>query len=110
MPLSTTLGQLMAAHRAELEALFREGEPDWAKMAAEFSRAGLRDETGQKPTPGTAENTWRVVKAAAARQGRKSREGRRARRAGTKARLAIAQRKRLFPGNPSVQSVPRSLS
>jgi hypothetical protein len=63
--LCTTLGQWMAAHRAELEALFREGEPDWAKMAAEFGRAGLRDETGQKPTPGTAENTWRVVKAAA---------------------------------------------
>ena len=60
-PLNSTLGQWMAAHRAELEALFREGKPDWAKMAEAFGRAGLRDEANRKPTAESAERTWRMV-------------------------------------------------
>jgi hypothetical protein len=51
----------MAAHRAELEALFREGEPDWAKMAEAFGKAGLRDEANRKPTAESAERTLRMM-------------------------------------------------
>ena len=51
----------MAAHRAELEALFREGEPDWVKMAEAFGKAGLRDEANRKATAESAERTWRMA-------------------------------------------------
>jgi len=52
----------MAAHRAELEALLREGEPDWAKMAEAFGKAGLREESDRKPTAESAQRTWRMVR------------------------------------------------
>jgi hypothetical protein len=65
-PLHSTLGRWMTQHREEFEALLREGKPDWAKMAEQFDKAGLRDEADRRPTPGSAERTWRVVRAAAA--------------------------------------------
>jgi hypothetical protein len=61
-PLHSPLGQWMAKHRAELEALLREGEPDWAKMAEAFGNAGLRDENDRKPTAESAERAWRMVR------------------------------------------------
>jgi hypothetical protein len=51
---------------SELEALFREkGEPDWAKVAEVFAKAGLWDENDQRPTAESVERTWRVVRASA---------------------------------------------
>jgi hypothetical protein len=61
-PLHSTLGQWMAQQRAELEALFRGGEPDWSKMAEAFGKAGLRDEDDRRPTAETAKRTWRMVR------------------------------------------------
>jgi hypothetical protein len=61
-PLRSPLGEWMAAHRAELEALFREGEPDWAKMAEAFGKAGLCEESDRKPTAESAQRTWRMVR------------------------------------------------
>jgi hypothetical protein len=65
-PLHSTLGRWMARHREELEALFREGEPDWATMAEAFGKAGLRDESDRRPTAESTAHTWRMVRAAAA--------------------------------------------
>jgi hypothetical protein len=62
-PLHSTLGRWMAQRRAELEALFREGEPDWTRMAEVFAEAGLRDEADRRPTAESAERTWRMVAA-----------------------------------------------
>jgi len=61
-PLHSPLGQWMARHRAQLLALFREGEPDWEMMAQEFGKAGLRDETDRRPTAESAERAWRMVR------------------------------------------------
>jgi hypothetical protein len=60
-PLHSPLGRWMARQRAELEALFREGQPDWMKMAAAFGKAGLRDEAERTPTAESAERAWRMV-------------------------------------------------
>jgi len=65
-PLHSTLGKWMTERREALEALFREGKPDWTAMAEHFDKAGLRDEAEYRPTAGSAERTWRVVRAAAA--------------------------------------------
>jgi hypothetical protein len=64
-PLHSTLGQWMIRQRAELEALFREGKPDWTKIAEVFGNAGLRDENDRKPTAESAERAWRMVQARA---------------------------------------------
>jgi hypothetical protein len=42
-PLHSPLGRWMAQRRRQLEALFRDGEPDWAKMAEAFGRAAGRE-------------------------------------------------------------------
>jgi hypothetical protein len=65
-PLHSTLGRWMTEHREEFEALLREGRPDWGAIADQFAKAGLRDEAQHRPTAGSAERTWRVVRAAAA--------------------------------------------
>jgi len=65
-PLHSTLGRWMIQHREELEAMFRQGKPDWTAMAEHFGKAGLRDEAEHKPTAGSAERTWRVVQASGA--------------------------------------------
>jgi hypothetical protein len=61
-PLHSVLGRWMAQRREQLEALFREGEPDWAAMAKVFGDAGLWDETMRRPTAESAERTWRMVR------------------------------------------------
>lgn len=58
--IDSELGQWMAAHRAELEQLLHEGA-DWEAAAEHFRRAGLRDGTGQLPTPEMARLTWRAL-------------------------------------------------
>ena len=65
-PLRSTLGRWMARHLDEMEALLREGEPDWAAMGDVFVKAGLLDEAERRPTAGSAERTWRAVEAVAA--------------------------------------------
>jgi hypothetical protein len=51
----------MTRQREQLEALFRESEPDWAAMAEVFGKAGLRDEADRRPTAESAERAWRMV-------------------------------------------------
>ena len=60
-PLHSTFGRWMAQRQAELEALFREGEPDWTRMAEAFGKARLRDEADRRPTAESTERTWRMV-------------------------------------------------
>ena len=65
-PLRSPMGKWMVRQHSELEALFREkGEPDWAKVAEVFAKAGLWDENDQRPTAESVERTWRVVRASA---------------------------------------------
>jgi hypothetical protein len=52
----------MARERKRLEALFREGEPDWTAMAKVFGEARLLDETMRRPTAESAEQAWRMVR------------------------------------------------
>jgi hypothetical protein len=61
-PLHSTLGLWMREHRKELQRLFRQGEPDWERMAEIFAKAGLRDEADRRPTAESAERTWRTVR------------------------------------------------
>jgi hypothetical protein len=49
-----------------MEQLLQEGEPHWGKMADAFGKAGLLDDTERKPSAGSTERIWCVVKAAAA--------------------------------------------
>ncbi len=60
-PLHSPLGQWMARERKRLEALFREGDPDWTAMAKVFGEARLLDETMRRPTAESAERAWRMV-------------------------------------------------
>jgi hypothetical protein len=65
-PLRSTLGRWMTKHREDMEQLLQEGVPDWGKMADAFGKAGLLDDTERKPSAGSTERIWRVVKAATA--------------------------------------------
>jgi hypothetical protein len=61
-PLHSPLGRWVTQRREQLAALFREGEPDWEKMAKVFGDAGLWDETMRRPTAESAERAWRMVR------------------------------------------------
>jgi hypothetical protein len=65
-PLHSPLGRWIVRHRAEMEKLLRGRQPDWAKMAETFGKAGLRDENDRRPTAESAERAWRMVRSLSA--------------------------------------------
>lgn len=57
----------MWRHHTALARQFAEAQPSWTAMAQTFAEEGLVDRTGKPPTPKTAQQTWRRVRAAKAR-------------------------------------------